>query len=102
MHPDREYFRLIDEWIYLTPKSEHVVNAYCVFKDLGEIYLQLSESCDDYMNLFDIIAEMDGSWSTGPVPHSVQAMLFRFIIQMSHAMAFAHASGLTHNAFDLS
>jgi hypothetical protein len=62
MHPDREYYRLIDEWIYLTPKSEHVVNAYCVFRDYGEIYLQISESCDDYQNMGEIIQELGGKW----------------------------------------
>jgi hypothetical protein len=36
------------------------------------------------------------------IPMQVQNLIFLFVIQVSHALAFAHSNGLTHNAFDLS
>lgn len=94
------YNKIIDEWVYLTPKSPHIVNAYCVFKDKANLYLQMTEWCDNYMNVYEIINSFGASWGSGMIPLAIQKMCFLFVIQISHAMAFAHASGLTHNALD--
>lgn len=76
LNPSREYFRLIDEWIYLTPKTPHVVNAYCVFRDTNDTYMQMTEWCDNYQNMFEVIAsyggENSGGWVTkGYIPMNI-------------------------------
>ena len=52
---DDDYDRIIDDWIYLTPKSPHIVNAYCVLKDAPNVYLQMTEWCDNYMNVYEMV-----------------------------------------------
>lgn len=47
---------MLDDWIYLAPKSEHIVSAYEIFID--EMFImQLTEYCEGYENLYSIVKQ---------------------------------------------
>lgn len=71
MFPQLEYWRVIDEWIQMTPKSNHIVSAYAVLKDHNDMFMQVTECCSEYNNMYDVISELGGGWQTGPVPSKV-------------------------------
>ena len=53
---DFQVNRIMDEWIYLVPKTPHIVTCYEVFKD-NFLYLQVCEYCEGYENVYTKIKE---------------------------------------------
>ena len=101
LHPtDQQISRIIEPWIYVTPKTPHIVNAYEVYKDKF-LYLQLTEYCEGYDDVYDRVKTADFGLLTEVIPKQLVRMVYLFTIQVSHAFAIAHAANLTHGLFDL-
>ena len=98
---DKQISKIIDSWIYVTPKSPHIVSAYEVFKD-KILYLQLTEYCDGYEDIYTKIRLSNYGLITEVIPQKLIRMAYLYTIQISHAFAIAHANNLTHGIFDLS
>jgi hypothetical protein len=100
-NPTDEQIRgMIDDWIYMAPKSKQIVSAYDVFKD-DMFYMQLTEYCEQYDNLYSIIKLMNLGSLQETIPQSLIRLIYMYVIQISHAFMNAHKSQLCHGDFNL-
>ena len=92
---------IIDEWIYVCPQSPHIMQAFDVIEDNGK-YMQLIEFEPMAISVYQLIKNLNLNFQSGNIPYAALKTLFQYIIQISHAFAIAHRSGLTHGSFNLS
>jgi hypothetical protein len=55
LNPDKSYNNMIDQWIYLSPCSDHIVQALTLLVDYNHQVWTLTEFCKDHNNLYEII-----------------------------------------------
>ena len=80
LHPtDQQISRIIEPWIYVTPKTPHIVNAYEVYKDKF-LYLQLTEYCEGYDDVYDRVKTADFGLLTEVIPKQLVRMVYLFTI----------------------
>ena len=91
---------IIDPWINLVPKTPHIVTAYEVYKDFNH-YMQLTEFADGYDNVYNRLKKAKFGMLVDQIPRQLIRMVYLFIIQISHALSYAHSKDLTHGEFDL-
>lgn len=91
---------IIDPWINLVPKTPHIVTAYEVYKDYA-LFMQMTEYCEGFDNVYARLKKNRFGLLQESIPRQLIQMVYLFIIQMSHAFAYAHSHGLTHGMFDL-
>jgi serine/threonine protein kinase len=98
---DKQISSIIDDWIYMAPKSKNIISAYEVFKDEA-FYMQLTEYCEGYDNIYQHLKMMNLRNLQDGIPQHLLKMVYQYIIQISNAFAIAHSSNLMHGDFNLS
>ena len=94
--------RIVDKWIFITPKSPHIIECYEVYQDISA-HFQLLELYSDSQNVYQYLKSFgENGVKSGIVTSEMIQFVFQFILQISHAFAIAHHNKLTHGGFNLS
>ena len=98
----KNFAQIADKWIQISPKTEHIIECYEVYRDLSSFF-QILENFENSHNVYQYLkAQGELGVQSGTASLEMIKFVFQFIIQISHAFAIAHYNELTHGEFNLS